>query len=64
MRQSDRADMGPDANDPRGVCRVTVGLAARLGCSAGRLLANLGWGLRGIKPSAAAILPEHKGLSG
>ena len=46
MRQSDRADMGPDANDPRGVCRVTVGLAARHGCSAGRLLANPGWGLR------------------
>ena len=30
----------------RGVCRVTIGLAARHGCSAGRLLANPGWGLR------------------
>ena len=30
----------------RGVCRVTVGLAARHCCSAGRLLANPGWGLR------------------
>ena len=30
----------------RGVCRVTVGLAAWPGCSAGRLLAAPGWGLR------------------
>ena len=60
MRQSDRADMGPDANDPRGVCLVTVGLAARHGCSADRLHATSGWGLRTYIRRRVQRQPELK----
>ena len=46
MRRSDRAGMGPEANDHTWCLPRDSRLAAWPGCSAGRLLAAPGWGLR------------------